>query len=134
MSHDQMDVTVTLTHHDQEQTSAPGKLVIFPPPRRAARAALFFLISIGLAAMLIPIPIVHLLGIPLMLILGIVTAVRSLGRVAKLERMHMNCPKCGGRNSLGGGLGVKSETGPIDLECEVCRRPLVMKFEARSEK
>lgn len=132
MSHEPMAVTVTLTDHGKESINAPGKLDLYPPPRRALRAAVFFLISIGLAALLIPIPIVHLFGIPLMLVLGIVTAVRSLGRVAKLEPMHIPCPKCGARNNIGGGLGFKTETGPVEMNCQVCRRPLALTFGVRS--
>ncbi|MEO8480221.1 MAG: hypothetical protein ABI542_11380 [Gemmatimonadota bacterium] len=131
MSHDVQAVNVTLTTSDAPPTSVPGSLKVFSPPRRMLRAGVVMLIFVGMAAMLIPIPIVHLVGIPLTLIIGIVVAARTLRTVARLAPTHLACPKCGARNNVGGGIGYRTETGPIDRACESCRRPLELRFEAR---
>jgi hypothetical protein len=67
---------------------------------------------------------VHLVGIPLIVVTGLVMAVRQLRSVAVLTPVRMACPRCGAANSFGGGLGLRTATGPIDLTCESCRRPL----------
>lgn len=131
MSHDVRAVTVSLSTSDAPPTSVPGSLSVFNPPRRMLRAGVVMLSFVGMSALLIPIPIVHLIGIPLVLIIGIFVAIRTLRTVARLAPTHLACPKCGARNNVGGGLGYRTEAGPIDRACESCRRPLELSFEAR---
>lgn len=126
MSHDARTVQVTITTAGVEPSTGPGRLVEYSPGRRLLRAAGVFLAFVGLAALLIPIPVIHLVGIPLMLVLGLVTAARTLGREARLARMHLPCPKCGARNDLGGGLGLANPSGPFAITCSSCRRGLTM--------
>lgn len=130
MQHEMRPVTVTLSISDAPPSTVPGKLTIFTPPGRLFRAAVVMLIFIVAAASLIPIPIVHLVGIPLALIVGILVALRTLRTVARLAPTHLACPKCGARNNVGGGIGYRTETGPIDRACESCRRPLQLSFVA----
>lgn len=130
MSHDPRPVQVTLTATGADPSSGPGRLTVFSPGRRMVRAAVVLFLFVGLAAMLIPIPVIHLVGIPLMLVIGLVTAVRTVGREARLDRMHLGCPKCGARNDLGGGLGLPNATGPFARSCSSCRRGLTMTIEA----
>jgi hypothetical protein len=85
-------------------------------------------VAIGLSAALIPIPIVHLVGIPLMLLAGIVAAVRQVRSVALLAPVRFACPRCGASNGIGGGLGLSTSTGPLQRDCESCRRPLEITF------
>lgn len=131
MSRDVRAVKVSLSTSDAPPTSVPGSLTVFHPPRRMLRAGVVMLIFVGMAALLIPVPIVHLIGIPLVLIVGMLVAFRTLRTVARLAPTHLACPKCGARNNVGGGLGYRTETGPIDRACESCRRPLELRFEAR---
>ncbi|HET9064195.1 MAG TPA: hypothetical protein VFN22_00040 [Gemmatimonadales bacterium] len=131
MSHDVRAVTVTLATSDAPPTSVPGSLTVFSPSRRMLRAGVVMLIFVGVAASLIPIPIVHLVGIPLALIVGMLVAFRTLRTVARLAQTHLACPKCGARNNVGGGLGYRTETGPVDRACESCRRPLELRFVPR---
>lgn len=122
-------VTVVLTSSDGSATRAPGQLTVLTPGARGRRVAAVLGASLVAAAMLIPVPIVHLVGIPLVVIIGIGVAVRQGRAVARLAPMHLDCPRCGERNSLGGGLGFTSATGPIARSCESCRRPLELRFE-----
>jgi hypothetical protein len=123
-------VSLTLTSMGAEPVQAVGGLRLLSPGARAARAALILLIAAGLAAAIIPVPIVHLIGIPLILGLGLVGAIRQLRSVALLSPVRMPCPRCGALNSFGGGLGLRSATDPIVLNCESCRRPLELRITA----
>jgi hypothetical protein len=78
------------------------------------------------AAILIPIPIVHLIGIPLVLLAGLVAAIRQAQSVARLEPMRLACPRCGAENAIGGGLGYRNVGQAIPRPCESCRRPLTL--------
>jgi hypothetical protein len=95
-----------------------------------ARAALVLLIALVLAAAIIPIPIVHLIGIPIILALGLVAAIRQLRSVALLTPLRMHCPRCGAVNGFGGGLGLRTTIGPLARNCEGCRRQLELRFTA----
>lgn len=120
--------TVTLTASSGEVTHATGRLQILSPGARALRAGLTLLVAVGLAALIIPVPIVHLVGIPLVLGAGVAASVRQYRGVARLAPMSMPCPKCGERNSLGGGFGYRSATEPLSRSCESCRRGLELRF------
>lgn len=122
-------VTVSLTAHDVAPTTAPGQLTVFPPVRRLLRAAVVMLVAMLAAASLIPIPIVHLVGIPLALLVGVLIAFRTARTVSRLAPTHLPCPKCGARNNVGGGLGYRTTTGPVERACESCRRVLELTFE-----
>ncbi|MGH7584400.1 MAG: hypothetical protein ACREL5_14360, partial [Gemmatimonadales bacterium] len=87
--------------------------------------------AILVAAMLIPIPIVHLVGIPLMLIVGVVIAMRQFASAVRLRPVKIACPRCGGPNRVGGGLGYRSIADPIERSCEQCRRTLSLIVTAR---
>jgi len=87
--------------------------------------------AILVAAMLIPIPIVHLVGIPLMLILGIVLSVRQAMSTVRLKPLRIHCPKCDGVNRVGGGLGYRSLAEPLDRSCDQCRRILKLTVQNR---
>ena len=122
------EVTVRLSSSDGSVTEGSGQLTVLTPAARGTRVGVVLLVSVLLAAMLIPIPIVHLVGIPLVMFVGIGVAVRQGRAVARLAPMGLACPRCGERNSLGGGLGYRSATGPIARPCENCRRPLELSF------
>jgi hypothetical protein len=121
-------VVVVLEAPDGTTASADGLLREFTLAERARRAALVMLVAIGLAATLIPIPIIHLLGIPLLLIAGVVLTIRQVSSVARLRPLRIPCPKCGGVNRVGGGLGYRSITDPMDRMCEGCRRILTLRI------
>jgi hypothetical protein len=121
-------VTVELGVEGSEPVRSEGDLTRFTIAERAIRAGVVLIAALMLAAAIIPIPIVHLVGIPLILAIGIALALRQFRSVAKLAPMRMPCPKCGAENLVGGGLGYRSATGPIARNCESCRRPLSLRF------
>ena len=124
-------VLVSLEATGVAALTAAGTLRDFTAVDRVKRAALVMLGAVLLAATLIPIPIIHLLGIPLVLLGGILMAGRQLASVARLQPLRVACPKCGSLNRLGGGLGYRSVTGALDRTCDSCRRNLTMRITDR---
>ncbi|MES2123580.1 MAG: hypothetical protein V4503_02710 [Gemmatimonadota bacterium] len=124
-------VTVTLESGGGAVSTAPGILQRFTPAQRAMRAGVFLLLGLAGAAMLIPIPIIHLVGIPLMLLVGIVAAVRQLRAAARLKPMRLACPACDVKNRIGGGFGYRQPDEPIEMNCDSCRRGLILKVTSR---
>ena len=119
-------VQLTLAAGDGEPTTGTTELTVFRPGQRMARAAAILAVALLAAAAIVPVPIIHLLGIPLLLLLGIVLAVRQLRAGARLAPCALPCPKCGERTVVGGGLGMRSATGPLALSCQSCRRALTL--------
>jgi hypothetical protein len=122
-------ITVVLTCSDAEPTRTPGRLTVFTPGQRALRTLMMLGITIGATALIAMIPIIHLIGVPLVLVVGIGVAIRQARSVARLAPMHAACPKCGESNSFGGGIGFRTATGPIERRCEECRRGQTLTFE-----
>ena len=123
-----MKVEIVVSASGVEPVRAAGEMRVLTKGARVGRAVGILVVAIALSAALIPIPIVHLVGIPLMLIAGIAAAVRQLRSVALLDPVRFNCPRCGAGNAIGGGLGLPTATGPIHRDCESCRRPLEISF------
>lgn len=124
---------VTLTAKGVDPTEAEGVVQVYSPVQRIGRAAALFGIAVLAAASLIPIPLIHLLGPPILLVLGIVFAVRQLRAEERLKPLKLPCPKCGYKNRLGGGIGVRSLAEPMVRQCESCRRELTLQVERRKE-
>lgn len=124
-------VTVTLESWGGTVTTAPGILQRFTPVQRVTRAGVILLIGIGAAALLIPIPIIHMVGIPVALLAALVMAGRQLTIASRLQPLRLPCPNCGALNRLGGGLGYRRAMDPIDLNCDSCRRGLTLTFRER---
>lgn len=122
------NVVVTLSAPGVDPVRANGIFQQFTVAHRVRRAGVVMLVGIGVAASLIPIPIIHLLGIPLALILGVVASIRQLSMVGRLQPLRIACPKCGERNRVGGGLGYRS-TAPRERMCDSCRRALTLTLE-----
>ncbi|HEY4102102.1 MAG TPA: hypothetical protein VGM20_14620 [Gemmatimonadales bacterium] len=118
-------VLVSLSAPGVEPARADGMFEEFTVAHRVRRAGVVMLCGIGVAAMLIPIPIVHLLGIPLALAIGAITAVRQLSMIGRLKPLRIPCPKCGEPNRVGGGLGYRS-LAPRERICDSCRRGLTL--------
>jgi hypothetical protein len=121
-------VTVVLESAGGSVTTAAGTLQRFTPAQRIFRAVIILCLGIGAAALLIPIPIIHLIGIPLVLLLSLVSAGRQLRVVARLNTIRISCPSCGAMNSVGGWHGYQSATDPIELNCDSCRRGLTLRL------
>jgi hypothetical protein len=121
-------VTVSLTIAGAESVRAQGIFQEFTPVDRMRRSAVVMMVAVLLAATLIPIPIIHLLGIPLLLLSGVVLAIRQLSMIGRLKAMKIACPKCGELNRIGGGLG-RSSIAPRERTCDSCRRGLTLTIE-----
>jgi hypothetical protein len=125
--------TITLRAANGDQTTIVGATRHLPFGQRAVRSGVIVLVAVVAAAMLIPIPIIHLLGIPMVLLAGVVMAVRQLRSVTKMERVTIACPRCGEPNRFGGGMGYRSHCGPESTQCESCRRPLELSWRESEE-
>jgi hypothetical protein len=121
-------VWVTLEATGVHVVTVAGILRDFTAVDRMKRAALVMGGAVVLAGALIPIPIIHLLGIPLVLLAGIVMAGRQLTLAARLQPLRIACPKCGAVNRVGGGLGYRSVASGLDRTCDSCRRSLTMRI------
>lgn len=117
-------VVVTLATAGGESTSREGRLVDIPRGTRIARAAGFAGGFVVLAAVFLPIPIIHLLAPPAILITGMVLAARQYRATARLLPLRLSCPKCNALISLGGGIGMRDAELPIEIQCGDCRRSL----------
>jgi hypothetical protein len=122
-------VRVILAAGGVSEVSVPGTLRVFTPVQRLTRAAAMMLVAIILAGSLLPIPIIHLIGPPALLITGMVLAVRQLRAGVRLAPTHIACPKCGYRNRVGGGQGWHNADHPMERHCDSCRRILEMRIE-----
>ncbi len=120
------DATLTLSADGAEPTRASSTVSLFNPAQRARRAIVALLIGAAVAAALIPIPIVHLLGIPLALIAAIVVAMKQLRVAARIDRVALACPKCAVPQAIGGGFGFSTIDGPIAITCDSCRRIMTL--------
>ena len=116
-------VRVTLEAAGVPPVNAEGVFTEFTVADKFKRAAVYFGLGLLGAAMLIPIPIIHLLGIPMMLLLGVVMALRQFTVVGRLKPMRMPCPKCQAVNRIGGGIGVRTRND-LERNCDSCRRSL----------
>ena len=125
------EVQVVLEAPGAADVTAAGVLRDFSLGDRVKRAAIVIVGSVLLAGTLIPIPIIHLLGITLVLITGVLMAGRQLASVARLQPLRIACPKCGARNRVGGGFGFRSVVGGIDRTCDSCRRSLTLRITDR---
>ncbi|HET9133241.1 MAG TPA: hypothetical protein VFN90_02975 [Gemmatimonadales bacterium] len=121
-------VHLTLAAGDGDPTTGTTELTVFSAGQRALRAGGLLAAALVGAAAIIPVPIIHLVGIPLLVVLGVVLAVRQLRAVARLAPCTLPCPKCGERTTVGGGLGMRSATGPLSLSCQSCRRGLTLSW------
>src|SRR5512135_2851287 len=91
-------VLIRLAVTGAESVEVPGVLTEFTMADRVRRSAIVMLVAILLAASLIPVPIIHLLGIPLLLIGGVVLAIRQLSMIGRITPLRIKCPKCGESN------------------------------------
>ena len=78
------------------------------------RAGMVLAGGIAVATALIPVPIIHLLGIPLVLLAAIAFAYRQLRTTARLSRTRMACPRCGAPQWFGGAAGLRQVAVPVE--------------------
>lgn len=126
-------VSVVLAASGGEQTTGEGRLVELPRATRLLRALGFGVGSILVAALFIPIPIIHFLAPPAIIITGMVLATRQARATARLLPCRLPCPKCGASLLLGGGLGMAHPMEPMEVRCGDCRRGLTRTLTAAQD-
>jgi hypothetical protein len=87
--------------------------------RRLASAGVLELIGVGIGAVLLPVPLIHLFGI--MFFLGMTgLALKQLASGRVLRSARGRCPSCGAEQSLYVGLGGRRARFPIATSCPAC--------------
>jgi len=106
---------------------AAGELQVEHPSRRRRirEAALMVLGGAALAVVLLPVPIIHLVGIGLFLTI-LVLAVRRIRAPAVIRSARGTCPKCGAEGSLFVGFGRRRFQLPVTTSCGACAYPLTL--------
>lgn len=87
---------------------------------RLKRGIMAPLIGLGIAIMVVPIPVVHFMVPPLALIGGIVLGFRRAGTREVILSAHGPCPFCGTNQTLG--LNGSAYHMPRNLSCRSCRK------------
>ncbi len=119
-------VAVHLESSGAPPTLATGQLRLFSPVERLARAVGLVLLGLVLAVALLPFPIIHLIGPPVLVLVSLLVAVRQARARGRLAPLRLPCPRCGAPNQVGGGLGVRDPDAPRPWRCESCRRILTL--------
>ena len=123
----QESAAIPVEVHASGGPPAGGELVVEHPSRsrRIREAALMILGGAVLAVVLLPVPIIHLVGIGLFLTI-LVLAVRRVGAPAVIRSAHGTCPKCGAEGAFFVGFGRKQLRLPISTSCGKCAYPLTL--------
>ena len=112
-----------MLHSETGATSeALGRYTEYPASMRFLTALIWLGIGFGGAALLIVVPVVHLIStwlLPLVAVLGAFSALRTPSRVSHVTG---RCPVCQGKLLLAGG---RAEF-PVRDSCEHCGRPLTI--------
>ena len=92
------------------------------PKDRIARAGRAFGLALLAALIMLPIPIIHIIGPPLAIIIGIVLGFRRLGEGEIFVSAEGSCPFCHQQQYLG--LAQSRYRVPRNITCNSCRQPL----------
>lgn len=96
-----------------------------PARRRVVLAGMTLGAALLLALLFLPVPLLHLAGIPIVSI-GIVLAFRRLRSVTVLRSARGTCPRCGNATNLFVGFGGTPARFPVTTSCEVCSSNLAL--------
>jgi hypothetical protein len=89
--------------------------------RRAGKAPL---LGLGIAILVLPIPVVHFAVPPIALIAGVVIGVRRMGQRELFVSARGVCPFCGTEQSLG--LSGSAYDLPRGIKCHSCLRGMTL--------
>ncbi len=92
---------------------------------RIGRGVMTLLGSVVLAALFLPIPLMHLAGIPIVLA-GVFFATRRVRSAKVLRSARGTCPSCGEDTSCFVGFGGTPYKLPLKTSCTHCARSLVL--------
>jgi hypothetical protein len=90
--------------------------------QRLARAGRAFGMALAAALIMLPIPIIHIIGPPAAIVIGLVLAIRRLGEGEIFVSAEGPCPFCQESQRLG--LAGSRYRVPCTLSCSSCRQPL----------
>ena len=102
-------------------TEATVQTAVLSPADRLKRAGAMFLIAIAVAAIALPIPIIHLFLPPAALLLGLVFAINRLRHSEVFRGARGRCPFCGTQQSFA--IMGRFQL-PKSLHCAHCHRKL----------
>lgn len=91
---------------------------------RVRRGIMAPLIGLGIAIMVLPIPVVHFMVPPLAILGGIVLGFRRAATREIILSAHGPCPFCGTNQTLG--LNGTAYRMPRTLHCRSCRKDFVI--------
>lgn len=103
-----------------ETTEATLTVASLSAQERMRRGIIAPLVGLGIAIMVLPIPIVHFMVPPLALLGGIVMGVKRAATREIILSAHGPCPFCGTNQTLG--LNGSAYRMPRSLSCRNCRK------------
>ncbi|MEA2723952.1 MAG: hypothetical protein QOH59_1723 [Gemmatimonadales bacterium] len=106
-----------------EATAARVELDILSPADRLKRAGVIIGISLAVAIVAIPIPLVHLVLVPAALVLGIIFSLVKLGQQEIFRTVRGRCPRCAAEQSF---TVMGRFKLPKRLYCRSCQQELTL--------
>lgn len=99
-----------------------GDVEVSRPPltHRLVRAALLAAVGLVVGVLLLPIPLIHLVGVMFFLVMLGLAARRAVARTV-LRRAHGRCPSCGTEGSYFVGFGGRALKFPVKTSCPSCK-------------
>lgn len=97
---------------------------------RMVRGAKALGMALLAALIMLPIPIIHIVGPPLALLIGLVMGARRLGEGTIFVAAEGECPFCHTSQRLG--LTGSRFRLPVEITCRSCRQPLQLEAAPRS--
>ncbi len=92
--------------------------------QRLRRASMAPLAGLGVAILVLPIPVVHFAVPPLALIAGVVIGARRISQRELFTSARGRCPFCGTEQSLG--LTGSAYRLPRSIKCHACLRAMTL--------
>ncbi len=117
-------VRLPLTGFGANPSEAAIEIRTLSGKERFRRAAMAPLIGLGIAVLVLPIPIVHFAVPPVALIGGVVLAVRRASQGELISTAHGACPFCGTDQTLG--LNGTAYRLPRNLKCRSCLKLMTL--------
>jgi hypothetical protein len=104
-------------------TAARVELDVLTPADRLKRAAVIIGISLAVAIVAIPIPLVHLVLVPGALVLGIIFSLVKLSQHEIFRTVEGRCPRCAAEQSF---TVMGRFKLPKRLYCKSCQQELTL--------
>ncbi|MEO8138854.1 MAG: hypothetical protein ABI742_04355 [Gemmatimonadota bacterium] len=118
------EVRLSLSGFGAAPSVASLEIRTLTPGERLQRAAMAPAIGLGIAVLVLPIPIVHFAVPPVALIGGVVMGFRRASQGELIATAHGACPFCGTEQTLG--VNGTAYRLPRSLKCRNCLRPMTL--------